>query len=273
MSSTQPAQSGFAEVNGARLYYEVAGQGHPFILTHEAIGDSRMYDDQFGVFAQHYRTIRYDMRGFGKSSRPTAEYNPSEDIFGLLRFLGVSRAHALGMSAGGAATVDLALSHPDMVSALVLAGAGLGGFDYSGDPNSEEFEVAFQAHDIARITDLSERVWVVGEGRTADEVSPSVRQRMREMMADLFANGFDESQMQQLDPPAAKRLGEIHVPTLVIIGDRDVPDIRRVAEALETGIGGARKVVMRNTAHVPNMEQPTEFNKLVLDFLAGVPTA
>ena len=75
---------------------------------------------------------------------------------------------------------------------------------------------------------------------------------------------------QPLDPPAAGRLGEITVPTLVIVGDRDIPHIQQIADTLANGIAGARKVVMPNTAHVPNMEQPAAFNQLVLDFLAGV---
>src|SRR5579883_2263634 len=114
MSGSQAIQSGFAEVNGGRLYYEVAGQGHPLVLTHEGIADHRMYDDQFGVFAQHYRTIRYDLRGFGQSSLPTEPFVYGEDLYGLLRFLGVERAHVLGMSIGGGASIDLALSHPEM---------------------------------------------------------------------------------------------------------------------------------------------------------------
>jgi pimeloyl-ACP methyl ester carboxylesterase len=272
MSSTQPAQSGFAEVNGARLYYEVAGQGHPLVLTHEGIGDSRMYDDQMGAFTQHFHTIRYDMRGFGQSSVPTAPFSLSEDLYALLRLLGVERAHVLGMSIGGGASIDFALMHPDMVSALVLAGSALGGFDFAGDPSEEQFEAAARAQDFARLTDLAEQVWVVGQGRTADEVSPAVRERVREMMAHNFSLGTDEGLAQPLDPPAIGRLGEIHVPTLVIVGDRDIPDEQRVADALAAGISGARKVVMRDTAHVPNMEQPAEFNRLVLDFLAGVPT-
>jgi pimeloyl-ACP methyl ester carboxylesterase len=273
MSSIQPTQSGFAEVNDARLYYEVAGQGHPLVLTHEGIGDSSMYDEQFGIFAQRYRTIRYDLRGFGKSSVPTAPFSYSEDLYALLRELGVERAHVLGMSMGGGASIDFTLTHPEMVSALVLAGSALGGFDYAADPNAEQFEAAAQAQDFARLTDLAVQVWVVGDGRSADEVNSAVRERVRAMVMHNFALGTDESLAQELDPPAAGRLSEIRVPTLVIIGDRDVRNVQRVADALEAGIAGARKVVMRNTAHVPNMEQPEEFNRLVLDFLASVPTS
>jgi 3-oxoadipate enol-lactonase len=84
--------SSFAEVNDARLYYEVAGEkGQPLVLLHEGIGGCRMYDGQFEVFAEQYRTIRYDMRGFGRSSLPASPCSFSEDLGELLRFLGVPR--------------------------------------------------------------------------------------------------------------------------------------------------------------------------------------
>jgi pimeloyl-ACP methyl ester carboxylesterase len=262
-----------AEVSGGQLYYEMAGAGHPLVLTHEGIADHRMYDDQFAVFAERYQTIRYDLRGFGQSSVPTAPFSYADDLAELLGALGVARAHMLGMSMGGAASVDFALSHPAMVSALVLAGSALGGFpmpDPSDNPIAAEFAAAKAAKDYPRLAELAVRVWVVGAGRTADEVDPLVRQRVAEMELHNLAREADEDYTRELEPPAYGRLGAIHVPTLVIVGDRDIPPILRVADALASGIAGARKVVMPNTAHVPNMEQPAAFNQLVLSFLAGV---
>jgi pimeloyl-ACP methyl ester carboxylesterase len=111
---------------------------------------------------------------------------------------------------------------------------------------------------------------VVGEGRDPAQVNPVVRQRVAEMETHNLALGANEDFMRHLEPPAVGRLGAIRVPTLVIIGDRDVAYIRRVADVLASDIAGARKVVMYDTAHVPNMEQPEAFNQLVLDFLAGI---
>lgn len=273
MTAAHPTRSGFADVNGARLYYEITGQGHPLILTHEGIADCRMYDDQFAVFAQRYQTIRYDLRGFGQSSVPTGPFSFSEDLYGLLRALGVERAHVLGMSMGGGASIDLALAHPEVVSALVLAGSALGGYEHpeaANDPITQEFEAAARAGDVQRLADLAVDVWVVGQGRTADQVNPTIRQRIRDMTLHNFSLGTDESLAQQLDPPAIGRLSAIHAPTLVIVGDRDVPDIQTIADLLAAGIPGARKVVIHDTAHVPNMEQPDHFNRLALDFLASV---
>jgi pimeloyl-ACP methyl ester carboxylesterase len=273
MSSSEAVRSGFAAVSGGRLYYEMAGTGHPLVLSHEGIADSRMYDDQFAVFAERYQTIRYDLRGFGQSSQPTGPFSYAEDLAELLRALGVVRAHVLGMSMGGGASINLVLSHPELVSALVLAGSALEGYpmpDPGENPIRAAFEEAAAARDVARLAELSVLVWVVGVGRTPDEVDPLVRQRVAEMELHNLANAVEGDFAQPLDPPAAGRLGEITAPTLVMVGDRDIPHLQQIADVLATGIAGARKVVMPNTAHVPNMEQPALFNQLVLDFLAGV---
>jgi pimeloyl-ACP methyl ester carboxylesterase len=272
---SQLPESGYAEVNGAQLYYEVAGQigSRTLVLLHEGIGDCRMYDDQFEAFAEHYRTIRFDMRGFGRSSIPIAPFSYSEDLYGLLNFFGVGSAHVLGMSMGGAAVVDFTLAHPGMVSSLVLAGSAVSGFRDPGaenDPRWQPFEEAEKAGDLERLADLAVQVWVIGDGRSADQVSAGVRGRIYEMERHNLSLGADESLAQEPDPPAVGRLGEIAVPTLVIVGANDVPAILKTADLLADSIGSARKVVIPDSAHVPNMEHPQEFNRLVLDFLASV---
>jgi pimeloyl-ACP methyl ester carboxylesterase len=271
----QLAESGFAEVNGAKIYYEIAGQrdSRPLVLLHEGIGDCRMYDDQFEEFAEHYRTIRFDMRGFGRSSVPNAPFSYSEDLYGLLNFLGVKSTHVLGMSMGGEAGIDFTLAHPEMVSSLVLAGSAVSGFqdpEAENDPRWQPFEEAEQAGDLERLANLVVQVWVVGDGRSADQVSADVRRRIYEMERHNQSLGTDESLAREPDPPAIGRLGEIRVPALVIVGANDVPAILKTADVLADGIDSARKVVIPDSAHVPNMEHPQEFNRLVLEFLAGV---
>ncbi len=87
MAQTTPSDAGFAEVNGARLYYEVGGAGHPLVLIHAGICDSRMWDDQWNDLAQHFQVIRYDVRGFGRSAMPTAPFAHRDDLYALLRLL------------------------------------------------------------------------------------------------------------------------------------------------------------------------------------------
>src|SRR5216684_3865761 len=125
-------QSGFAEVNGTTLYYEVAGQGHPLVLNHGWLGNQRFWDDQFEAFAQHFKVVRYDIRGFGdsgKRKRGMEPFSMERDLRGLLQFLGIEKTFLLGLSMGGALAIDFTLQYPEMVDALVTVAAGLSGFE------------------------------------------------------------------------------------------------------------------------------------------------
>lgn len=274
VSQAEQRESGIAHINGAKLYYEVVGSGQPLVLLHAGIADRRMWDDQFDVFTRHYRVIRYDARGFGTSDLPPGQFAFRDDLYGMLKHLGVEKAYLVGCSMGGSTCLDFALEHPEMVEALVLVGSGLSGYQWTNrnDPLDAAAEEASNARDFERANELNLRLWVDGLDRTPEQVRPGVRERVSEMnLASLRRiDEQEQAQQQRLDPPAAGRLGEIAAPTLVIVGDRDVPDIQHIAEVLEQGIPNARKVVMADAAHVPNMEWPDQFNRIVLDFLGGL---
>src|SRR5690242_13519846 len=120
MTDSAPRNTGYVEVAGGPLSYEVAGTGPVLVLLHEGIADNRMYDDQFGALAERYRVLRYDLHGFGRSGKPQQPYTHHEALHGLLRHLGIERAAVLGMSLGGSIAVDFALTYPEMVDALLL---------------------------------------------------------------------------------------------------------------------------------------------------------
>lgn len=275
MSQATPTQSGFAEVNGARIAYEVAGTGRPVVLIHAGICDQRMWDEQFALFAERYRVIRYDQRGFGQSTLPPGPYSQEEDLAALLARLGVSEAAVIGVSMGGAGAINLALAHPALVKALVVVGAGVDGAEVPVTPEEEalfgEVETAANQGDIEMANAREADLWVAGPHRDPATVDARIRERVRAMNF----RGFQEAEQQKLAkrqpiaPPANERLGDIHIPTLVIVGDQDFSDIQTLADLIASGIPGARKVVIPDTAHLPNMERPEAFNRIVLDFLAS----
>lgn len=269
--------SGFAEVDGARLFYEVAGDGPALALCHVGVGDSRSWDDQFDVFAARHRVLRYDMRGFGRSQLPSGPYSHVDDLRQLMLVAGLERASLVGVSMGGSVSLQFALLHPELVSRLVLVAPGLPDHEWSEEV--ERFgraeEEALEADDLERATELNLRTWVDGPSRAPGEVDPAVRRRVHDMQLQAFRTQVAAYERtpppgppMQLDPPASVRLAEVQTPTLIVVGELDVPDMLRIAERLEVGIPGARRVVIPCAAHVPNMECPTEFNRLVLDFLA-----
>jgi pimeloyl-ACP methyl ester carboxylesterase len=282
MADTQSLQTGFAEVNGTTLYYEVAGSGHPFILVHGHLLDRRSWDDQFAVFAQRYRVVRYDQRGFGDSGLITRgnTYSDRQDLYELMKFLGIESTYLMGVSGGGSLAIDFTLEHPEKVNALIPVTAGVSGFQPSEEDKKNHPEVmrlfagldeAYEQHDNPRAVEISLELWTDGPERLPNHAAPDVRERVREMTTRNWERPDDEAQLETppipLEPPAIQRLSQIRVPTLVILGEWDAPN---PLETLIVEIPGAKKVVMAETAHHPFMEKPAEFNRIVLDFLESL---
>ncbi|HEY6289140.1 MAG TPA: alpha/beta hydrolase [Nitrospiraceae bacterium] len=239
-------------------------------------------DDQFAVFAERYRVIRYDQRGFGDSGLITKgePYSDRQDLYELMKFLGIESAYLMGVSGGGSLAIDCTLEHPEMADALIAVTAGVSGFRPSEEMMKEHPDVvrmftgmdeAFEKHDIARAVEISLELWTDGPGRLPGQAAPEVRERVREMTTRNWERPDDEAQAQTppvpLEPPAIGRLSQIGVPTLIILGELDAPN---PLERLAAEIPGAKKVVMAGTAHHPFMEKPVEFNQIVLDFLGSL---
>jgi len=264
-------QSGFAPINGANLYYEVAGQGHPLLLLHAGVADSSMWDDQFGVFAEQYRTIRYDMRGYGKSEPVEGTYTNRDDLYALLKFLSVERTHLIGCSMGGGTCMDFALEHREMASALIMVASGPTGLDLGLPPPDgfEAIEAAEAAKDWDRMAELETHLWFDGSKRTSDQVDQAARARLLAMNRRAIEHAAKQlgTHVPPLKPSAADRLNQLQLPVLVIYGDRDVPYIQGAALYMGENLPNAQRALMIGTAHLPNMERPTEFNHLVLNFL------
>ena len=254
-------ESGFAQVSGARLHYEVRGDevgvapedlgpyatptpAETLVLIHAGIVDCRMWDRQLDAFARRYRTVRYDVRGFGRTVvEERVPYSHHEDLRALLDVLGAGRA------------------------LLVLVGPTVGGFEPDVDP-PEELVAADEAGDLERLSELEVRVWVDGPYRDPGGVDPAVRDLVRDMNLIALKNeASGVGDERQPETPAVDRLAEIRVPTLVIVGDLDQPETVAAADLLEERLPNARKVVMPGTAHLPNMERPEDFNRIVLGFL------
>jgi 3-oxoadipate enol-lactonase len=276
MADTSSATTGYADVNGAKLYYEVAGEGHPLVFLHAGVANLHMWDDQFSVFADHYRVVRYDHRGFGESRAPAGPASAVGDVLGMLTFLNIDKAYLVGCSMGGGMALDFTLAHPEMVDGLVLVGPGISGMPDTGDDSLhatwEEFQAAAKAGDFDKANELELRVWVDGVGRTPDQVDPAYRAKASAMNRALYdhEDEMNAIEWQPADPPAYPRLETVAAPTLIIVGDRDLAEIQQSVDVLAARIPGAQKVVLHNTAHLPSLELPDQFNRVLGDFLASL---
>ncbi|MBI5950648.1 MAG: alpha/beta hydrolase [Chloroflexi bacterium] len=262
-------KSGFAEVNNTKSYYEMDGTGFPLVLVHAGIADCRMWNDQFNVFAQKHQTIRYDRRGFGKTPMVAGDYSHHHDLYELLKALDVKQAVLVGCSQGAKTSVDFTLEHPEMTKALILVGPALGGFVFNGEPprQAEELEKADQAGDLDLVNELELQIWVDGQQRTPEQVNSKVRELVRDMNRIALQTPEDLGNEIPLEPAAVNRLSEIKVPVLVVVGDLDTGRTLAAADFLSRNIPNSRKIMMKDTAHLPGMEQPEEFNEHVLSFL------
>lgn len=267
-----PSTVGFLDTQGAPLYYESAGQGQCLLLLHAGIADSRMWDEQFPVFAQHYQALRYDLRGFGKSHVPAGPFANHEDAAALLAFFGIEKAHVVGASFGGKVALDFTLAHPEMVASLVLVAPSVGGEEPSELVRrfGEEEEALLESGNLEAATELNVRTWVDGPKRTPEQVDPVVRQRVHDMQYHAFTIPLPEEVEEiVLHPPSITRLRALRVPTLIIVGDSDIPDKLAISQQLADTITGAQQVIVPGVAHMVNMEQPEAFARIVLAFLNG----
>ncbi|HEX8147329.1 MAG TPA: alpha/beta hydrolase [Pyrinomonadaceae bacterium] len=258
---------GTAEVDGASLHFELAGEGRPLVLLHAGICDGRMWDGQFDALAERRRVVRYDRRGFGRTTQGAGAFSHAEDLDGLLGHLNLGRVTLVGCSQGAKIALDFALMRPDVVEALVLVAPAVSGYTYRAapPPQYEEIERADAAGDVGRVNELELQIWVDGPRRLPGEVDRGVRELVREMnLAALNASAGEELPS---GVEAAGRLCEVRAPTLVVVGDLDTPQTLEAADALARGIHGARLEVISGTAHLPNMERPEEFNRVLLGFL------
>jgi pimeloyl-ACP methyl ester carboxylesterase len=274
MTDAKESKSGYAEIDGIRLYYEIAGQGPHLVLVHAGCADRRMWDKQFFAFAQHYRVLRHDMRGYGNSTLSASPFSNRNDLYQLLQFHDIQQAHFIACSMGSLTVADFALEHLENVKSLVFVSPVVRGYPYEGPPPQPVLDLitARKTGDLQRAAELQADIWADGFKRSPDQANAQVHELVRQMSLDSLHNQKDATREtgflmeEPLQPPAIDRLEQITVTTLTIVGDLDDDTVIATADLLTKRIV-ARKVVMHGTAHLPNMEKPDEFNQIVLKFL------
>jgi 3-oxoadipate enol-lactonase len=264
--------TGRVAVPGSSLYYEAAGVGRPVILLHAGYLDRRMWDDQFLRFARSYHVIRYDARGLGRSGPADAPYSSFEDLYSLIRALKLTRVTLIGASLGGAASLDFAVTHPELVERLVLVGPGLSGYVWPPGDLNQPWRVEARAA-LARADTVGVALaWIHSGYLLPASEKAELAAKLRTLLADNV--GYWKSLLRHHEdydtgpaPPAVDRLAIVRAPTLLIVGSRDVPDIHHIIDTLRLRLPHARTVVFQGAGHLPNMELPARFSATVMDFL------
>jgi pimeloyl-ACP methyl ester carboxylesterase len=252
------------------LFYRDTGRGRPLVLLHGGFLHHQMWDDVVPELATDYRVITPDARGHGRSPVATAPFRPTDDVAALVRHLDLGPVVLMGVSMGAATAVDTALEHPDLVSALVVSGAGTSE-PYFTDPWTTRTTAAWYAAMAAGDLDASvEAFTLLGAGphRTLDDLDPDLVRRLR-AMARTTMSKHTAGEPNHIVPVADTwaRITSIDVPVLVINGSLDSPDHLAMADRLAAGVPDARSVTIDDVAHYPNMERPEAFIHAVRTFV------
>jgi 3-oxoadipate enol-lactonase len=262
---TAPAPAPFAvEVPGGCLAGEEAGTGDPVVLIHGFSFDMTLWAPQFPALAGSYRTVRYDLRGFGSSSRPAAGRGHVADLLALLDALGIDRAHLVGLSLGANVALAVAALHPGRVRGLVLASPGLPGHQWTTPRPPDE------AAAVARLAGVAaaKRWWLAHQIFRSADAYPLARRRLTEMVDRFPAHQWTDAPAAEPLPPLTGYLSTVAARTLVMNGALDDPGYREIASVLHREIPGAQRQEFPDAGHLLNLEQPERFNRQLLGFLA-----
>lgn len=261
--------SGYIDVDGGKLYYDIIGNGKPIIFLHNGMIHSVVWDGQIGEFSKQYKTICYDRRGYGKSPQTESEYSNVEDLNTLLEELEIKRANLIGMSAGARISIDFAMQYPEKVSSLVLVGPVVSGFSFT-----RHF---FLRGGHATIDILNDPKAFLNYMFTDDPYSiyrenKEARLKALAILKENLQN-FDRQKFRlnrDLNLNSVSKLNNIKVPTLIISGEFDIPDVHAHSGAINAAIPNSRRVVVNEAAHLVPFERPQIFNEYVIGFYKNI---
>jgi 3-oxoadipate enol-lactonase len=258
------------QLPGAELYYEVTGNGVPVVLVHGLALDARMWDAQLPALSDIATVIRYDARGFGRSTRHGRNmvYTHAHDLWLLLDHLAIDTAVLVGLSMGGRTVLEAALGAPERVSAMVLLDAVLDGVPW--DPDSKRGMQTVESELRSDGLSAAKAAWLQHGFFTPARREPGVTNRLVQMVADYSGLHWTEPDPHGAHPDSLALLPTLAVPTTVVVGELDVPCFVDMAELLAATIPGARKVVVRDAGHMVNMEAPTVVNALLREVVLDV---
>jgi 3-oxoadipate enol-lactonase len=253
------AQDHYIDIDGGRLWYEECGSASPsrsnVVLLHDGLVHSITWNGMWSSLCSRYHVVRYDRRGYGKSTPARAPFVPDDDLAAVMRQTHMDRAILIGSSSGAGLALDFAVSHPTMTVALMLIGPVVHGmattayFTERGNRNNAPLDHGDVAG--AATNWSTDRFQIGGD-------DPGARQQLRDALISAPQNfqgsgGFE----RRPSPPTAARLPEIAAPTLVVVGEDDIADVFAYAGAIEAMVPVSSLEVWKDVGHLIQMQKPT----------------
>jgi 3-oxoadipate enol-lactonase len=251
-----------------KLHYEIHGQGDPLVLIHGLGSSCRDWELQIPAFAEGFQVITLDLRGHGRSDKPAGPYSMAlfaEDTAQLISSLGLQTVHVLGISLGGMVAIQLGLDFPDLVRSLVIVNS-----TPEMVPRTFQERISiWQRWMIVRFSGMKKMGQVLAERFLPRDDQAELRKIFIQRWAENHKPAYLEAMKAVIGWSVRERLGEISCPTLIIGSDGDYfPTSDK--QAYTELIPGARLVIVKDSRHALPAEKPVEFNRLVIDFLAGL---
>ena len=259
-------------INGVDLYYEIVGKGEPLVLIHGNGGDRRHWDEQFLPLSKDFQVIRYDVRCYGKSvfTNSDIEFSHHDDLKVLLDHLEIERAHICGLSMGSGIAVDFALAYPKRCRSLIPIGSWANGYgtgDFVTPASDSLFSIMGKVASIASeigIGSATDYFWTGNDQFKNTIRLPRTIEKMKTIGYDYsFWNFINPTKQMVYQPLAITALDKIKIPTLIVIGEYDLEVCNEIADLMEEKIEDAKKIIIKDSGHIMNMDQPAEFNRLV----------
>ncbi|TDQ40381.1 alpha/beta fold hydrolase [Aureibacillus halotolerans] len=248
------------------LSYDIQGDGSPIVMVHSPGVDSREWQEIVPILAKSRKVITFDCRGCGHSPAPQSPTSLVEDLYNLLKHLGLERVTLVGHSMGGQAVTDFTLAYPSMVERLVVICPALTGFQFSNEFTDWMASVNAAAPDIPKLVDLS----LAGLNYRVTMTS-KYRDFVREMATQYMTRVFTEWKSFKViwpDPPAIERLEEIKPDTLFIYGTVEWPDMLKIAEEFKR-IPSVQFVEIEGGDHYLTLTHAAEVSRHIQTFIQG----
>jgi pimeloyl-ACP methyl ester carboxylesterase len=262
------------EFDGAIIRGEADGFGIPVVFLHSGVTDRRMWAEQLRELADEgYHVIAYDRRGYGETETPDVPFNHLVDLEAVLDRLSVHAAIFVGSSMGGGLAIDFALEHPERTIGLVLVGTAITGAEPAEIPEEaadleDALDYATERGNLDTVNRIEAHLWL--DGPLSE--SGRVQGEPRELFLKMNAVHLNHPELTEEEVPddAVDNLSAITAPTLLVVGELDLPDIVARHEDLSEELENAFAVMLEDTAHFPSLERPDLFNPILLEFLEAV---
>ena len=248
------------QVEGATLAGERRGEDPPLVLLHGMAGERGDWDRLLAALPADYPVVRYDLRGFGQSPSDDREYSHTDDLLALFDALGLERANVLGLSMGGGVALNFALSHPERVSQLILISPAMVGWEWSAEWKGLWREVSRAARDgnlaLARERWFQHPMFaVVRESDAADELRHAI---------DAYHGRQWARDPQRMELPDVDRLHRLAMPCLLLTGERDVADMRLIADVITGAAPAVTRIDYAGAGHMLHIERPEAVANAIL---------